>query len=365
MRTHNARKCLFLVGLTSLVVTQMGIWMTTLLSSPSERTQRDDSFEQPDSIAHLIPLNSTLLVSESESGDASHHINDTIREFDRLNAVIAVKIHGERSCITQLMQSLCLLKVAYNGRMNYDHLVFTSLPISDSDQQALQEIVAPAKLTVVLDSKPLPQALEDLTPQQKRELERDCNLTDYRQATWGKFCKEPDTLYPPSRLQYNWQAEFRSKLLWTQPSLRPYKYMMWYDSDAMASRIWERDPIAIAARNNLVIFFERLLNDLDGDHILHRKILEAFGRDICGIRVVEGHLEAYGTSYNEKCRSFRHRLHKIHGFFYVVDLDFFRSAPVQKFLEVFLGPRKFARPRKELEDVGSRCEARCLAQWVL
>jgi hypothetical protein len=152
------------------------------------------------------------------------------------------------------------------------------------------------------------------------------------------MCHEPGYAYPPFELSYNWQAEFRSKQLWSHEALDGYKYMMWYDSDAMATAVWQQDPIATMARHDLAILFERLLNHLDGGPLLHQKIQEGFGRDICGIRVFNG------TLLTESCHQNKGQFLKVHGFFYVVDLEFFRSPPVLNFLtNIFIGDAKFAR----------------------
>jgi hypothetical protein len=111
----------------------------------------------------------------SETG----HIKD-FEKNHRVNAVIVVKIHSKRGCILELMQSLCLLKVAYNGRMQYDHLVFSSRPVKEEIRRILEEIVAPAKIRFVLDTKPLPDVLEDLTVKQQKTLEEQCSVTSFK-----------------------------------------------------------------------------------------------------------------------------------------------------------------------------------------
>jgi hypothetical protein len=54
--------------------------------------------------------------------------------------------------------------------------------------------------------------------------------------TWGHRCQDGQHVMP---LAYTWMSEFRAKHLWKEPILKPYKYMMWYDSDNFAMQVWK------------------------------------------------------------------------------------------------------------------------------
>jgi hypothetical protein len=136
-----------------------------------------------------------------------------IQDFERQEGVAIVsKLQGSPKDINQLIQALCLLKVAYNERMKYDHVIFSSIPISSKQQGRLTEIVHPAKMSFHNDTKPLAEALEDMTPSQKIHLAERCGVPSYQNITWQTFCEEKcagggEACYPKCQLQYLWQGE--------------------------------------------------------------------------------------------------------------------------------------------------------------
>jgi hypothetical protein len=181
-----------------------------------------------------------------------------IKDFERHSGVVvAVKIHrgGRQNEFVQLKQSLCLFGAAYNHQheLYYDHLIFTSLPLPESYVKDLTDIVAPAKLQVVLDTKPLQEEVALLSATQQQGLMKRCHTTDITQLTWGSKCEDSpgDQKWP---IAYNWQAEFRTKHIWEHPALKPYQSMLWFDSDALATQVWKQDPVATLIRNQLVLY---------------------------------------------------------------------------------------------------------------
>lgn len=155
----------------------------------------------------------------------------SIVDFEKQDGVVILaKIHGgnDETSMAELRQSLCLLKQAYNGRMNYDQIVFTTEPLNDDYVQLLTDIVAPAKLTIVVDSKPLQDEIAALDPERRRKFLAKCNTTDPSTITWVTRCEE-HLLHElgDKKLSYNWMAEFRTKYLWTHPALDAYKYVMY------------------------------------------------------------------------------------------------------------------------------------------
>jgi hypothetical protein len=105
-------------------------------------------------------------------------------------------------------------------------------------------------------------------------------------------------------LQYNWQAEFRSKYVWNHPALLigstiednknedennektkaktktktkknkyKYKYMMWIDSDAYCTVPWKNDPIQFMIENDGVIMFDNILHETIPEHLGYKNIV--------------------------------------------------------------------------------------------
>jgi hypothetical protein len=255
--------------------------------------------------------------------------------------VIAIKIHGSGH-IRQLKQSLCLLQAAYNDRMNYDIMIFVTEALSDNEVQGLMEVVHPAHLIIETDKQTLSQQLSKLTHEQKEDLLKRCNKNSTEELFWWTRCCDQDNQRRGdcTDLAYNWQAEFRSKWIWYSKGLAKYKWMMWYDSDAMSTKVWQQDPVAFAIRNELKILFDHFPQGWRASSELRGMMEDAYNGDhICDVKLVDGHLEAYRKVGG--CD--KPKIPQIHGFFHVTDLDFYRSKANLKWFNNMIGDRKFTR----------------------
>jgi hypothetical protein len=258
-----------------------------------------------------------------------------IRDFEAQPRVaIATKIHGPPH-IPQLKQSLCLLMAAYNNRPAYDIVVFTTLPVSKIDELHLQEIVHPAHLKIETDQKTLRQHINGLDPEQKRILYERCNRTYDDPIYWvTRACEVGGGACMP--LAYTWQSEFRAKHIWKHSALAKYKYMLWYDSDAMATRIWEQDPVTVMIRNDLAMFFDHFPQGKTRGQEVQDKIMKAYNDTLCGLRLgQDGHLV--------KGSKFCGAVPQIHGFFHITNLDFYRSPENLRWYDILIGDNKFSR----------------------
>ena len=184
-----------------------------------------------------IPSSGCTDGSCSRPNSAATRASVTVQDFEHQpDVAIVVKIHGPDH-VPELIQSLCLLQVAYNQKVLYDIIVFTTLPLRGPQQHALQQMVHPASLTVVVDKTTLHQRLARMTPEQRRHLLNRCNdANTTMDLTWGHRCRDGQHVMP---LAYTWMSEFRAKHIWKEPILKPYKYMMWYDSDNFAMQVWK------------------------------------------------------------------------------------------------------------------------------
>lgn len=255
---------------------------------------------------------------------------DQIVDFEQQEGVvIAVKIHGHSHNIIQLKQSLCLLTAAYNYRVQYDVIVFTTDPLDQETVDHLTQIVAPADLKVIIDSKPLAQKIEeDLTEEQREKLFKLCGSRDVNTYYWKQKCQGETWV-----LGYNWQAEFRSIQIWSHPALSPYRYMLWFDSDALPTEAWKTDPVANFIRNDLVILFDNMQAGA-GEGREHTTT-EAYGRMLCKIRIGED-----GKTWEDKGKCNKGvRPGSIHGFFHITNLDWYRQPHVQQWMHVLFEDR--------------------------
>jgi hypothetical protein len=219
--------------------------------------------------------------------------------------VIATKIHGPHQW-GLLQQSLCLLHFAYNKRVKYDIVVFSSEPIPAGMLQSIKSLLAPAKVTVALDNRGLKEEIAALSPSRYKSFLNKCRdhillnsmeintdsetgidigtdtkvlLDDQsilQNLTWYSDCGD-------GRLAYNWQAEFRSRHIWHHPALAKYKWMMWMDTDSFCTKPWQRDPVALAIRNDLAIFFDNYHGG--GSRNLARAIAKGFHVSLCQSRL--------------------------------------------------------------------------------
>jgi hypothetical protein len=254
-----------------------------------------------------------------------------IKDFERQKGVvIAVKIHGPPH-VKQLKQSLCLLNAAYNNRPHYDHIVFTTLPLSDDDVIQLKQIVHPAQLSVETDKQTLNDQIDAMTQSQKVALYKMCNKTLGEPLHWASRCSEG------MPLAYSWQSEFRSKHIWRHQALEKYKYMMWYDSDAMATRVWHHDPVSLMVRNDLAILFANFPQGSTSGSDLRERIVEAYNDTLCSLKLEGGHLLAKGGS------CLKPNVPQVHGFFHVTSLDFYRSPENLRWADIMIGDTKFSR----------------------
>mmetsp|Transcript_9514 Transcript_9514/g.10245 ORF Transcript_9514/g.10245 Transcript_9514/m.10245 type:complete len:403 (+) Transcript_9514:72-1280(+) len=270
-------------------------------------------------------------------------IDQMIQDFDPVeNAVIVTKIQGEPH-LRALRQMLCLLTKAYNNRVNYDIIVFTSESINKTTVIELQTIVSPSKLIVEIDNPGLQNMVDNLSESQKTQLFERCgNVTSSSALSWYTECSEvtSKTILKGERIAYNWQAEFRALWLWTHPLLKPYKYMMWMDSDVFCTRIWNQDPIATTKRHDLVLLFDHFPQGAAQGSEFPAITREVFNRTICGVDLVNGALIAKdGRCFGNN----KSRIKQVHGFFHVSNLDFYRSDAVMKWNRALIGESKFSR----------------------
>mmetsp|Transcript_11460 Transcript_11460/g.26905 ORF Transcript_11460/g.26905 Transcript_11460/m.26905 type:complete len:531 (+) Transcript_11460:272-1864(+) len=264
------------------------------------------------------------------------------RDFDpSIPGVVVTKIHGS-SQIQTLKKMLCLFTKAYNDRVHRDIIVFTSEALEENETKELREMVSPAKLSVEVDNPGLHKMVNDLSLERLKLLFDRCGVQTTSQLSWYTKCYDEtsNSRVKGERIAYTWQTEFRALWLWTHPALKPYKYMMWMDSDVYCTRVWHQDPIAAMERYDLALLFDHFPQGRARGMEFPQRSNEAFDRTICEISMVNGTLVAEeGRCINKK----RNTIQQVHGFFHVSSLDFYRSDAVMKWNRALIGDSKFSR----------------------
>jgi hypothetical protein len=232
------------------------------------------------------------------------------------------------------------LKAAYNDRLNYDIMIFVTEALSDNEVRDIKEVVHPAHVIVETDKDTLSKQISKLTRDQKQDLLNRCSKNSTEELFWWTRCCDEDNKGDCMPLAYNWQAEFRSKWIWYSKGLAKYKWMMWYDSDAMATKVWQQDPVAFAIRHQLKMLFDHFPQGFRSHEDLRGMMEDAYNGDhICDVKLVNGHLQAFRKVGG--CN--KPKIPQIHGFFHITDLDFYRSEANLKWFNNMIGDRKFTR----------------------
>jgi hypothetical protein len=154
-------------------------------------------------------INDAKVVTQFSDDSTEGTPKATIQDFvgGLVPAVIATKIQGN-STLLQLEQSLCLLKYAYNDRVNYDIVVFAATPITDKEANILKAAAAPAKLTIAMDNPGLDVMVAHLKADELAYLLNRCNVTDASHLTWKTRCLETSSAGTTNMpIQYTWQGK--------------------------------------------------------------------------------------------------------------------------------------------------------------
>lgn len=277
-------------------------------------------------------------------GDRMHDNNETFQRYEKV--AIVSKVHWPNDLLL-LKRMFCILKAAYNRYVNYDIVLFSTMPWNDDQVLELSKVVSPAKLTVAVDGPSLEEHLASMTDDEIDFLKSRCTQEESREIrktlnlTWFHHCGEPGSPHIVN-LAYSWQAEFRSYHIWKHAALVPYKWMMWMDSDSVMTQTWKKDPMKIMIENNLTVFFDNFPQGTGKHPKMGEKMMEVYNNTIKNIFLTEN------GQFNVKDKlSIRSpdevHVPQIHGFHHITNLDVYRSDLHQSFLKNFVGEYKFSR----------------------
>lgn len=268
--------------------------------------------------------------------------------------VIATKVLGSGS-LKQLKQWICFINHAYNDKMKYDVVVFTTVPWSAQEITQLQLAGAPAKITVAVEGPPLNEQLAAMSDDELAFLRKRCGLADNstKPLTWYHHCTEPGYRHP-ANLGYSWQAEFRAYHIWTHPAIKDYKYMMWLDGDAGVGREWDVDPMKTMVENDLTVLYAGWpYGKLHNSEPVQKKLMRAYNTSICSVQRFpinstqaiepDGNQTRSGSGIYAKTCNGKANVFQLAGNHHITNLDVFRKDVHQKFLKDFVGDYRFSR----------------------
>lgn len=275
-------------------------------------------------------------------GDRMHENQETFQRYEKV--AIVSKVHWPNDLLL-LKRMFCILKAAYNRYVNYDIVLFSTIPWDDAQVLELGKVVSPAKLTVAVDGPSLEEHLANMTDAEIDFLKKRCMIKEETgetvNITWMHHCSEPESSHVVN-LAYSWQAEFRSYHIWKHAALEPYKWMMWMDSDSVMTQTWKTDPMKIMIENNLTVFFDNFPQGIGRHPKMGQKMMDVYNNSIKGIILNEK--GQFNVKY-VRSSSFGDRVHipQVHGFHHITNLDVYRSDLHYTFLKNFVGEYKFSR----------------------
>jgi hypothetical protein len=306
-----------------------------------EKKEEHDTTTATPSNARKIQneVNDTV-ISDALKED-QHNSSTSFARYD--GVVIATKVLWSDYLVEQLKPWLCLLSHAYNDKMNYDIVIFTTIPWDDKDIAKLQKIAAPANLTVAVEGPPLEEQLAAMSKEELQILRKRCgaNETISEKLTWYHYCKEPGSK-EVNNLGYAWQAEFRSYHIWNHPAVLKYKYMIWLDSDAYIGREWDIDPIQAMVENDLTVLYAGWpYGRIHHNDVLREKLIHSYNTSICDVQ--ESSDSAGGKHIYAKVCNNGLNIKQLAGNHHITNMEVFRKDVHQHFLKNFTGDYRFSR----------------------
>ena len=278
-------------------------------------------------------INANNIHSNSTNNETSKN-STTFQRYD--GVVIVTKVLWSKDKVL-LERMLCYVSAAYNDKVQYDIVVFTTMPWSDDEIMKLQKVVAPAKLTVALEGPSLEEQVSAMSEEERQFLFKRCNATKENPISWHHHCTEPNSTQL-ANLGYAYQAEFRSYHVWNHPAIKDYKYMMWFDSDCRIGKEWDQDPMKMMIENDLTLLFAGFPYGKTGNQNVVDKIKNVYNKTQCRNtpKLVDGHLGPF------ICNS-KGLIHQISGNHHITNLEVYRKDIHQRFLKSFVGDYRFSR----------------------
>jgi len=280
-------------------------------------------------------------ITESSTKTAAVNIMQNTTNFKRYDGVaIVTKVLWDKDAHT-VAQMVCYLAHAYNDKMKYDIIIFTTIPWSEENIALVQRAAGETKVTVALEGPSLEEHLAAMSKKELTMLRNRCSLANKTEEalTWQHYCVEKGSKDRVS-LGYGWQAEFRAYHIWKHEALRNYKYMVWVDSDCRVGKEWDQDPMKMMVENDLTLLYSGYPYGKFSDSLTREKMKKVYNMTLCYTKQKNG--ELYGTMCEDN-PSAPKLIRQVAGSHHITNLDHYRKDIHQRFLKSFVGDYKFSR----------------------
>lgn len=327
----------------------MNLSSEEFLLDPSSLKKEENDYKQTNVHSESLANDTAAVYQEEKPGVGNEIItpvtsstNQTFTKFKRYDGVVIVtKVLWDKD-VSTVCEMLCYISHAYNDEMKYDIVVFTTIPWSEESIAKVQKLAAPAKVTVAVEGPPLEEQLAALSKKELAMLRNRCFMKDKpnETLTWQSYCIEQDSRHMVN-LGYCWQAEFRAYHIWTHEALKPYKYMMWVDSDCRIGKKWDQDPLAVMIENNLTLLYSGWPYGKFKDPKTRNKMKQIYNKTLCYSKQNEN-----GELYGRMCESGQiipYLIRQVAGNHHITNLDQYRKDIHQRFLKSFVGDYRFSR----------------------
>jgi len=323
------------------IVAATTVTVANIFSDAQSQSQSPKENDTTNNLQQSTQTTSEEMISTAAaSGNPEDTTTDNSTSFERYDGVVIVtKVLSEKDA-GRVAKMLCFLQHSYNDKRKYDIVVFTTIPWAKKNIDKLQADLAPTKLTVAIEAPPLMDQVAAMTPEEKNFLYKRCNVTEGEDISWWHHCTE-ENYNTVANLGYAWQAEFRSYHIWTHDAIKDYKYMMWFDSDALVAREWDRDPMKVMIEKELILLFAAFPYGITRDKAVGDKMDKHYNKSICTILATAKAL----TLYPYFCDSSSQiaKIVQVGGFHHITSLDVYRKPIHQQFLKDFVGDYRFSR----------------------
>lgn len=313
---------------------------TALKAPPPQTPQNDiDNDKKED-----FPTNTTTTKQVEEDIDDGEEDGSSSSSFTRYDGVaIVTKVLWPKD-IGKVEQWICLINHAYNDKLKYDFIIFTTMPWSDEEIERVQKVAHPANLTVSMEGPSLEEQIDAMSEEERKFLFDRCNVENNTNITWFHHCRDGKNV---ANLGYSWQSEFRAYHIWTHPTLDKYKYMIWLDTDAYPGQTWEKDPMKLVVENDLAILYAGWPYGVSNINPFRQKMMDAYNATLCNVErapLPEYEKEDAFFIYGKICGPQENgRINQIAGNHHITNLNVFRKDAHQQFLKAFTGDYRFSR----------------------
>lgn len=142
------------------------------------------------SLGYMWSSHNVTSATENAGGIPPVVLRPEVKDFERQPGVVVVtKIHDDLY-MPLLVQQYCLFTAAYNHKMQYDLILFSTEPIGQEHRKELAEAVYPANLTIYIDEKTIADHVSELDENQTAYLLRRCKVNSTDELTWRTRCWE-------------------------------------------------------------------------------------------------------------------------------------------------------------------------------